>query len=89
VYVFASGNGGVSDNCNYDGYTNSPYTIAIGAIGRDGLTPWYQEPCAAQLAVAYTSNAAVQIVRRGGTHTHARIHTYIHTRRCGHRVGVS
>ena len=31
VFVFASGNGGVNgDNCNYDGYANSIYTITIG-----------------------------------------------------------
>ncbi|CAG8750909.1 1327_t:CDS:2, partial [Acaulospora morrowiae] len=33
IYVFASGNGGaVDDNCNYDGYTNSLYTVTVGAI---------------------------------------------------------
>src|SRR6185437_2944020 len=32
IYVFASGNGGsVGDNCNFDGYANSIYIIAIGA----------------------------------------------------------
>ena len=31
VFVFASGNGGINDdNCNYDGYANSIYTITIG-----------------------------------------------------------
>ena len=31
VFVFASGNGGVNDdNCNFDGYANSIYTITIG-----------------------------------------------------------
>ena len=31
VFVFASGNGGLNeDNCNYDGYANSVYTITIG-----------------------------------------------------------
>ena len=33
VYVVASGNGGrVQDNCNYDGYANSIYTITIGVV---------------------------------------------------------
>lgn len=31
IFVVASGNGGqYSDNCNYDGYANSIYTITIG-----------------------------------------------------------
>lgn len=32
IFVVASGNGGQNnDNCNYDGYANSIYTITIGA----------------------------------------------------------
>lgn len=31
IFVVASGNGGQhSDNCNYDGYANSIYTVTIG-----------------------------------------------------------
>lgn len=31
IFVVASGNGGQhNDNCNYDGYANSIYTITIG-----------------------------------------------------------
>ena len=30
IYVVASGNGGRIDNCNYDGYANSIYTLTIG-----------------------------------------------------------
>lgn len=31
VYVFASGNGGqMKDNCNFDGYANSIYTLTVG-----------------------------------------------------------
>ena len=31
VFVFASGNGGINDdNCNFDGYANSIFTITIG-----------------------------------------------------------
>ena len=31
IFVFASGNGGVNgDNCNFDGYANSIFTITIG-----------------------------------------------------------
>jgi proprotein convertase subtilisin/kexin type 5 len=32
IFVWASGNGGISDDCNCDGYTNSIYTIAISAV---------------------------------------------------------
>ena len=33
VFVVASGNGGSKlDNCNYDGYANSIYTVTIGAF---------------------------------------------------------
>src|SRR5690242_14944468 len=42
IFVFASGNGGgADDNCNYDGYTNSIYTITVGAIDRNGAHPYY------------------------------------------------
>lgn len=30
LYIWASGNGGATDDCNADGYANSPLTIAIG-----------------------------------------------------------
>lgn len=31
IFVVASGNGGQhNDNCNYDGYANSIYTVTIG-----------------------------------------------------------
>ena len=31
IYVFASGNGGqMHDNCNFDGYANSIYTLTVG-----------------------------------------------------------
>ena len=33
IYVWAGGNGkSAGDNCNYDGYANSRFTIAIGAV---------------------------------------------------------
>jgi len=77
IYVWASGNGGGVDGCNYDGYTNSPYTISIGAIDRDGKSPKYQEQCAPQMAVTASSNSVEFIVttdinnkcfsRHGGT----------------------
>ncbi|KAI0473678.1 peptidase S8/S53 domain-containing protein [Xylariaceae sp. FL0804] len=58
VYVFASGNGAMSgDNCNFDGYTNSIYSITVGAIDRKGIHPYYSEKCSAQLVVTYSSGS--------------------------------
>eukprot|EP00050_Salpingoeca_kvevrii_P003889 m.236812 g.236812 ORF g.236812 m.236812 type:complete len:659 (-) comp10902_c0_seq1:74-2050(-) len=56
IYVFANGNGGrYGDNCNADGYSNSIYTIAIGAISERDQNPWYAEQCSATVAVTYSS----------------------------------
>lgn len=44
IFVWAAGNGGDSgDNSNYDGYANSIYTIAVGAVDRLGNSPTYSE----------------------------------------------
>ncbi|KAI1317208.1 hypothetical protein EDD11_008900 [Mortierella claussenii] len=59
IFVFATGNGGrYGDNCNFDGYTNSRYTVSIGAITRTNEHPVYSEACSAQLAVTYSSGVA-------------------------------
>ncbi|KAI9350755.1 peptidase S8/S53 domain-containing protein [Obelidium mucronatum] len=56
IYVFASGNGGASgDNCNFDGYTNSIYTITVSAIDRMNRHPDYSESCSANMIVMYSS----------------------------------
>ena len=58
IYVFAAGNGAAhQDNCNFDGYTNSIYSITVGAIDRKGLHPYYSEKCSAQLVVTYSSGS--------------------------------
>ncbi|CZT04450.1 hypothetical protein WAI453_011504 [Rhynchosporium graminicola] len=58
IYVFASGNGaGNEDNCNFDGYTNSIYSITIGAVDRKGHHPYYSEKCSAQMVVTYSSGS--------------------------------
>ncbi|KAJ3406875.1 hypothetical protein CcCBS67573_g01427 [Chytriomyces confervae] len=58
IFVFASGNGGrEKDNCNFDGYANSIYTVGIGAINHKGEMPVYGEVCAAHLAVTYSGGA--------------------------------
>jgi kexin len=63
VFVFASGNGaGNDDNCNFDGYTNSIYSITVGAIDREGNHPYYSEHCSAQLGVTYSSGSGDAIV---------------------------
>ncbi len=39
--LIATGNGGSeNDDCNADGYANSIYTIAVGAITEAGTKPW-------------------------------------------------
>ncbi|KAK2466839.1 hypothetical protein APHAL10511_001097 [Amanita phalloides] len=63
VFVFASGNGGgYNDQCNFDGYTNSIYSVTVSAIDFKGLHPYYSEPCAANLIVAYSSGSGQHIV---------------------------
>ncbi|XP_075695929.1 proprotein convertase subtilisin/kexin type 7 [Rhinoderma darwinii] len=56
IFVVASGNGGqYNDNCNYDGYANSIYTVTIGAVNEVGKMPFYAEECASMLAVTFSS----------------------------------
>ncbi|CAH1796811.1 unnamed protein product [Owenia fusiformis] len=58
VYVVASGNGGnIGDNCNYDGYASSLYTVTIGAVDEQGVMPYYAEECASMLAVTFSSGS--------------------------------
>ncbi|ORZ24046.1 peptidase S8/S53 domain-containing protein [Absidia repens] len=62
VYVFATGNGGdAGDNCNFDGYTNSIYTITVGALDHTNKHPSYAERCSAQLVVTYSSGGGKSI----------------------------
>lgn len=63
IYVFASGNGAAAeDNCNFDGYTNSIYSVTVGAVDRAGKHPYYSEHCSAQLVVTYSSGSGDAIV---------------------------
>lgn len=58
IYVFAAGNGrNAGDNCNFDGYTNSIYSITVGGIDRKGKQTYYSEHCSAQLVVTYSSGS--------------------------------
>ena len=56
IFVWASGNGGrKTDNCNCDGYTNSPFTLSISSATQGGKKPWYLEECSSTLATTYSS----------------------------------
>jgi subtilisin-like proprotein convertase family protein len=45
IFLWAGGNGrGNNDNVNYDGYANSIYTIAVGALNDQGRVADYSEP---------------------------------------------
>lgn len=62
IYVFAAGNGAASDdNCNFDGYTNSIYSVTVGAIDKLNGHPYYSEKCSAQLVVTYSSGMSDSI----------------------------
>lgn len=64
IYVFASGNGAAhGDQCNFDGYTNSIYSVTVSSVDYKGLHPYYSEPCAANMIVAYSSGSGRSIVR--------------------------
>lgn len=53
IITFAGGNGGSnSDNSNYDGYANSRFTLAIGAVDDSGSRSYYSEPGANLIVVA-------------------------------------
>lgn len=64
IYIFASGNGkNGQDNCNYDGYANSIYTITVGAVSSLGRWPYYGERCASQLVSAFSGDGRQLVVR--------------------------
>ncbi|KAK2768582.1 pheromone processing endoprotease [Arachnomyces sp. PD_36] len=59
IFVFAAGNGaGSGDNCNFDGYTNSIYSVTVGSLTRENEHPYYSEACSAQLVVTYSSGGS-------------------------------
>jgi kexin len=59
IFVWAGGNGRRNgDNCNYDGYANSRYTITVGAVGYDNVQSWYSESCSAMMVVAPSSSSS-------------------------------
>jgi subtilisin-like proprotein convertase family protein len=56
IFVWAAGDGRLNgDNCNFDGYANSRFGIAVGAVTDTGLQAPYSEPCSALLVSAPSS----------------------------------
>ena len=50
--MWAAGNGGdVVDSCAADGYSNSIYTIAVGAANSNGSAAYYDERCSGKMVV--------------------------------------
>ena len=63
IILWAGGNGGTAgDNSNYDGYANSIYTIAVAALGNNGLRANYSEPGANLVITAPSSGGTLGIV---------------------------
>lgn len=63
IFVFASGNGAPhGDQCNFDGYTNSIFSVTVAAVDYKGLHPYYSEACAANMVVTYSSGSGKSIV---------------------------
>lgn len=56
IHVWAGGNGGVLDDTNKDGYANSIYTIAVGAINMGGTHASYSESSTSLLGVVPVAN---------------------------------
>jgi subtilisin family serine protease len=62
IYVWAGGNGKTyGDNCNYDGWANSKYTIAIAAVDTTGKQAWYSEECSALVVSAPSSGRSTSV----------------------------
>ncbi|KAJ7256533.1 peptidase S8/S53 domain-containing protein [Mycena haematopus] len=62
IFVFASGNGaGSGDQCNFDGYTNSIYSVTVSAVDHTGQRPYYSEGCTANMIAAYSSGSGKSI----------------------------
>ncbi|KAF7338023.1 PHOMO B domain-containing protein [Mycena venus] len=62
IFVFASGNGaGSGDQCNFDGYTNSIYSVTVSAVDHKGTRPYYSEGCTANMIAAYSSGSGKSI----------------------------
>lgn len=59
LYVWAGGNGRSSgDNCNYDGWANSRFTMTVAAVDNYGNQAWYSESCSMLLISAPSSGGS-------------------------------
>ena len=58
IFTWAAGNGGIFDNCNFDGFANSRLVIAIGALSDSGAQASYSESCSALLVSAPSSGGS-------------------------------
>ncbi len=73
LFFWAGGNGQeAGDNANYDGYANSIYTLAIGAVDFDGIQSYYSEPGACLIVCAPSSGDSIGITTTSydGTYEH-------------------
>ena len=61
VIVRAAGDGGPFDNCNFDGFANHRFVLAVGAVGDDALPAPYSESCSALFVVAPSSGGTRSI----------------------------
>eukprot|EP01117_Protostelium_nocturnum_P002760 TRINITY_DN1368_c0_g1_i2.p1 TRINITY_DN1368_c0_g1~~TRINITY_DN1368_c0_g1_i2.p1 ORF type:complete len:566 (+),score=148.33 TRINITY_DN1368_c0_g1_i2:138-1835(+) len=62
IYSWAGGNGrGSKDNCNYDGWANSRYTITVAAVDWYGKQTYYSESCSMLLVSAPSSGSGKYI----------------------------
>ncbi|MEM6562368.1 MAG: S8 family serine peptidase, partial [Planctomycetota bacterium] len=62
IHVWAGGNGGNTDNSNYDGYANSRHTLAVGAVDNFGNRADYSERGANLLVVTPSDGGTRDIV---------------------------
>ncbi|XP_021344063.1 neuroendocrine convertase 2-like, partial [Mizuhopecten yessoensis] len=56
IFVWASGNGGNTDNCNCDGYAKSVNVISIASLTENQYAGYYSEYCSAILASCYSGD---------------------------------
>ncbi|KAF6750374.1 peptidase S8/S53 domain-containing protein [Ephemerocybe angulata] len=70
VFVFASGNGAHhGDQCNFDGYTNSIYSVTVGSVDYKGLHPKYSEALRCCYGSSRTAPAAETTSGKNGCAT--------------------
>lgn len=63
VYIWAGGNGrNKQDNCNYDGYANSRYSITVASVNEEGGQPYYSEECAALMVSAPSGDSGLRSI---------------------------